>query len=321
MRKRVSVVVPVYNNASYLPQCLESLVNQTIRASLEVILVNDGSTDDSGIICDDYVSKYPDLFRVFHKSNGGSASAREFGWNKAVGDYVIVCDSDDWVEPSMYEDLLKIAIKSNLDVVICDFFYNYLDGKQKEVHLEYGEPDFTDIISYVLRLNSTGSSWNKLVRRQIFLERDLHWAEGINLGEDGLMLLKLLTSGPLKIAKTDKCLYHYRRRIGENTYTNSIDYNRWLQLLYVNTWKQEHLNHEKYEQGLTVGLIDLIFAYLRTNNTDCTFREICNKELTCKQILKAPSPFLKKLLILSAKYLGFRFPRIIVKLLYRFSYR
>ncbi len=96
----VSVTVPVYNTSKYLRKCLDSLQSQTLK-NIEFIIVDDGSTDDSGVICDEYAKSNP-KFKVIHQKNGGLASARQTGLNHARGEYVIVCDSDERVEPDMY---------------------------------------------------------------------------------------------------------------------------------------------------------------------------------------------------------------------------
>ncbi|MBD5364970.1 MAG: glycosyltransferase [Bacteroides sp.] len=319
--KKVSVIVPVYNTEPYLQTCLESLSKQTLGNDLDILLVNDGSTDASGKICEDYCYKYPEMFRTFHKENGGSASARELGFNNAVGEYIIVCDSDDWVEPTMYEDLYRLATNSNSDVAICDFFYNYADGRQCKVKIDYGQPSFSQILHKILINNATCASWNKLIRRQIFIDRNLHWKDGINLAEDALMLLKILTSGQVKVVKTDSCLYHYRRRSGENTYTNNIDFQKWSQLRYVDQWKQLKLDPTKFEKELTVSAIDLAFAYLRTNDTTVPFKQISNNRLSFKRVITAPSPIGKRLIIISYKTLGQSLTRHIINRLYKFIYK
>ena len=97
MRELISVIIPVYNVAEYLPQCLDSVVSQTYR-NLEIITVDDGSTDGSGTICDQYAEK-DSRFRVIHKANGGVSSARNEGLKTAVGDLIGFVDADDWIEP------------------------------------------------------------------------------------------------------------------------------------------------------------------------------------------------------------------------------
>ena len=120
MQPKVSVIVAVYNVAPFLSKCIASLKNQTLK-DFEVILVDDGSTDNSGEICDT-CAREDNRFKVFHKTNGGVASTREFGVAKASGLYMIHADTDDWVEPTMLEELYDKAVDENADVVICDYY-------------------------------------------------------------------------------------------------------------------------------------------------------------------------------------------------------
>lgn len=321
MTKTVSVVVPVYNTAPYLRECLDSLVAQTIGNGLEVLLIDDGSTDGSGDICDDYAIKYPNIIKAFHKPNGGSASAREMGWQKATGTYITVCDSDDWVESDMYSTLLTLAQQQDADMVICDMFYNYSDGKQVEIHTDYGKQLTSESTTLTVLTNNTcGSTWNKLSRRRFFSDFRLHWEEGVNLGEDALMLLKYLQIKNLKIIKTDRCLYHYRRRAGENTYTNNITFQKWQQLQKVHNWKLQNLNTPEYSPGIVVSAIDLAFAYLRTNDSSIKFKDIDPANLNYSKIINAKSRLPKRVVILLYKTFGRKSARLLVELLYKFFY-
>ena len=129
---KVTIAVPVYNVESYIKRCLDSLLIQTLK-EIEIILVDDGSTDDSGQICDTYSEK-DNRIKVLHKKNGGLASARQAALENAHGEYFICCDSDDWVEPTMYEEMYAKAKETDADMVICDFAFNYPDGSQKDKH-------------------------------------------------------------------------------------------------------------------------------------------------------------------------------------------
>lgn len=119
MKIKVSIIVPVWNVEKYLEQCLDSLVNQTLK-EIEIIIVNDGSPDNSQAIIDSYVKKYPKLVRSFIKENGGQGSARNFGLSKAKGNYISFVDSDDWLDLNALEEMYNVAIANDSDVVICD---------------------------------------------------------------------------------------------------------------------------------------------------------------------------------------------------------
>ena len=112
----ISVIVPVYNVEQYLPKCIDSILAQTYE-NLEIILVEDGTKDSSGVICDEYAAKDARI-RVIHKENGGLSSARNAGMEIARGEYFGFVDSDDWIEPEMYENLMALAQKYDADVFV-----------------------------------------------------------------------------------------------------------------------------------------------------------------------------------------------------------
>ena len=116
----ISVIVPVYNVESYVAECIESIQNQTYM-NLEIILVNDGSTDNSGDICDQYAT-YDERIKVIHKENAGVSAARNTGIEAANGDYIAFVDSDDYIAPNMYEDMLRILKENDLDILECTAF-------------------------------------------------------------------------------------------------------------------------------------------------------------------------------------------------------
>ena len=114
---KISVIVPVYNVEKYLRKCIESILNQTFR-EFELILVDDGSTDSSGKICDEYALK-DSRIKVIHKENGGASSARNAGLDVAKGEYIGFVDSDDWIEMDMYGELYRLIKENNTDISVC----------------------------------------------------------------------------------------------------------------------------------------------------------------------------------------------------------
>ena len=124
MKIKVSVIVPVYNVEKFIDKCLNSLVNQTLK-EIEIIVVNDGSPDNSQKIIDEYVKKYPDKIKSFIKENGGQGSARNMGIEKAVGEYISFVDSDDWLDLDTLEKMYFLAKKDKSDIVICDMVDHY----------------------------------------------------------------------------------------------------------------------------------------------------------------------------------------------------
>lgn len=124
MKIKVSVIVPVYNVEKFIDKCLNSLVNQTLK-EIEIIVVNDGSSDNSQKIIDEYVKKYPNKIKSFIKENGGQGSARNMGMEKAVGEYISFVDSDDWLDLNTLEKMYTLAKKDKSDIVICDMVDHY----------------------------------------------------------------------------------------------------------------------------------------------------------------------------------------------------
>lgn len=118
--KLLSIIVPVYNVKSYLKKCVESIINQTYT-NLQIILVDDGSTDGSQDICDEFAQRDSRIV-VIHKENGGQSTARNVGMDRAKGVYIAFVDSDDWLEPNMYEALISQLEKHEADIVACSFY-------------------------------------------------------------------------------------------------------------------------------------------------------------------------------------------------------
>lgn len=141
---KVSVIVPVYNVEEYLSDSLESIVNQTIFEQLEVLLIDDGSQDNSLQICKKYASKF-DNIHVFHQTNQGPSSARNKGLREATGEYIAFFDSDDWAVKDLYESLLLLIEENNADMSMVDFSFvhNGYEKKKrsiiKKVYVDYRE--------------------------------------------------------------------------------------------------------------------------------------------------------------------------------------
>jgi glycosyltransferase involved in cell wall biosynthesis len=118
----ISVIVPVYNVKPYLRKCLDSIINQTYR-DLEILIIDDGSTDGSGDICDEY--RKDDRIKVFHTENRGLSAARNLGLDNTTGNWIGFIDSDDWIEPDMYEVLLRKAEETRADIIECGCYADY----------------------------------------------------------------------------------------------------------------------------------------------------------------------------------------------------
>ena len=218
MQPKISVIVPVYKAEKYLHRCIDSILAQTFT-DFELILVNDGSPDNSGAICDGYAAK-DNRVRVFHKKNGGVSSARQFGLDQAQGEYIIHADSDDWVEADMFEELHKQAKEKHADMVICDYYVNYSGhqelSKQKPSALDHE----TVLKELFISLNS--SCWNKLVKRACINKYSVKFPKELSFMEDGYFNAAVLKN-PIKVSYLPKAFYHYVLGTNENSICDSFN--------------------------------------------------------------------------------------------------
>ena len=202
----VSIIVPVYKAEKYIHQCIDSLLAQTYR-NIEVILVDDGSPDHCGKICDEYAAKDCRV-KVIHQQNGGVSVARQTGIDHATGEYSIHADPDDWVEPNMIEELVTKAVADNADMVICDF---YRESKSDRIHVCQNPGDdlsASAVLRKILSQQLHGSCWNKLVNRSR-IEGIGFTPEDLCILEDELYNIRILTRS-IKVTYLPKALYHYR---------------------------------------------------------------------------------------------------------------
>lgn len=180
---KVSVIVPVYNVENYIDRCMHSLVNQTLQ-DIEIIVVNDGSTDGSIDIVKIYQNKYPNKIKYVEKENGGLSDARNYGMKFATGDYIAFLDSDDYVEPTIYEKMYNKAINENCDFVECDFIWKY---DNKEI-FDCGEL-YKD--KHEMLEKARVVAWNKLIKRDLIETTGVEFPKGLRY-EDIEFFYKLL---------------------------------------------------------------------------------------------------------------------------------
>ncbi len=176
MNPKVSVIVPVYNVEKYLAKCLDSLVHQTLK-EIEIIVVNDGSTDQSQKIIDTFSNKYSDKIKAFIKPNGGLSDARNFGLKHASGEFVGFIDSDDYAELDMFEKMYDLALKNDSDLVVCDLEYVFEDESKSYIMKGY-EPKLNQIVSKSIFLAPL-FAWNKLYKREFFVTSGLSFPKGL----------------------------------------------------------------------------------------------------------------------------------------------
>ncbi|HNS33024.1 MAG TPA: glycosyltransferase family 2 protein, partial [bacterium] len=209
----VSIIVPVYNAEKYIEKCSESLLGQSYK-NLEIILVDDGSTDASGRMCDGYARK-DSRVRVIHKDNGGVSDARNSGMHKVTGKYLCFLDSDDYLEAETIENAVKIAERENVDAVIWSYYADFVDcnGKlefSRKVSLSNGIYSKNGVkpLPANEHLLGIGYVWNKLYRTDIVKKGNNRFLKDISLGEDMLFNCSVLSSAE-KIVLVDTPYTHY----------------------------------------------------------------------------------------------------------------
>lgn len=216
----ISIIVPVFNIETYVSECIESILNQTYQ-NLQIILVDDGSTDQSGNICDKYALS-DSRIEVIHQCNKGPVSARKSGLDKARGSYIGFVDGDDYIEPDMYEMLIQDIERSRADFV----HSGYWEGNVKKIifsneiiNLRNNRTAFFEKI--VLENFITPSNWSKLFSAELIKKAYSRLEDDCVLGED-LLALCICILECRKISVVDGCYYHYRVREGSLSHKNDI---------------------------------------------------------------------------------------------------
>lgn len=207
-RPKVSIIIPVYGVEKYIERCIRSLFEQTLR-DIEYIFIDDCTPDKSVEILKRVLEEYPQRKSqvVIHRmeKNSGQAAVRKWGMLNATGEYVIHCDSDDWVDVHMYEEMYNKAIEEDADVVVCDFCSTDCENEQYSKGLISKERE--NVIVDVLLWRIAGCLWNKLVRRKEYTDHDLNYPTH-NMGEDAAFIVQILWNAK-RISYLPKPLYYY----------------------------------------------------------------------------------------------------------------
>ncbi len=246
----ISVIVPVYKVEPYLRKCLNSIVNQTYR-ELQIILIDDGSPDNCGKICDEYAVK-DDRIVVVHKENGGLSSARNAGLEIAEGKYIGFVDSDDWIELDMYEYLFDRAEKTGAEIAVCAFM---VESKRKTSKFGYSEEQFFDSRKAIEELlkdkHMTSHAWNKLYIRKLF--DGVRYPVG-RVYEDIATTYKLYEKAKY-VSVGMEIKYHYRQNSEGITLSKSVinQKDRWRAL--IDRYEDMVTRYPEYEEILSVSLM------------------------------------------------------------------
>ena len=281
---KVSIVLPVYNAYATIRHMLESIMVQTM-AEFEVLMIDDGSTDQSGEILDEYAAM-DTRFKVYHKRNEGVAMARQLGVDNAKGEYCIHADADDWVEPTMLGELYAKAKKENVDVVIADYF---VSSKQGESICKQQPSDNTpgQMLQDMFANKLFGSLWHKLIRTDLYRKYNARFFKGINHCEDLLVWVQLLQHSEIRVAYLPKAYYHYV--VNETSITRHFTrqtYEMRLQFLEKLKKLLQVLNADEIIGKVSFGIFTEGFVYdvLTPEETESGVRQYKKQIATLKSI-------------------------------------
>ena len=226
MNYKISVIVPIYNVEQYLHQCIDSIIGQSFN-NLEIILVNDGSTDKSGDICEEY-AKVDSRIKIIKKENGGLTSARRAGIEKATGDYVVVVDGDDWIDTQTIQSCVAVICNNpNIDLVLFSYTKEYpnrsiknqifLEDKDFSIQSEFQSGVYRRLfgltnseLDYPEKLDYLTTLWGKMYRRELALSGKYVDTQDVGSGEDGIFNLDALQNCKQAVYLNNS-FYHYRK--------------------------------------------------------------------------------------------------------------
>lgn len=276
MKIKVSVIVPVYNVEKFIDKCLNSLVKQSLK-EIEIIVVNDGSPDNSQKIIDKYVKKYPEKVQSFIKENGGQGSARNYGLKKASGEYIGYVDSDDFVEKDMYKKLYNKAKENNYDIVVCGNYNVSEDYQNKNIDAFINNYN-TDLENIFFGKMAV---WNKIYKRDILIKNKLEFKEKVWYEDLAFTLKAIMNSNTF--AFIDEPLYDYLIREGSTMNNSNVQRN--LEILDAFNDILSYIQHNKKEEyfskieflAIDHIYISAIVRVLKAEADDKVKRETINK--------------------------------------------
>lgn len=270
---KISVIVPVYNSAAFLRPCVDSILAQTF-SDLEILLIDDGSSDESPALCDAYAAQDPRVISV-HQANAGAAAARNHGLELSTGTYITFVDSDDYIDPDMYEKMMSINAEYNCDLVICDCFKEYDTGRELYTHeLSGGYYDrermkreyfpqllMTKSVEYPVTI----SNCLLLIRREVIERQKIRYPEGIRFSEDLLFGAEVGYAANSLYYLKGYAPYHYRQNPASVTHTAYRD--KWPMLLDLHGRIAKSFGEKsEFDFHPQIDLCLLFFVYLAIGN-------------------------------------------------------
>lgn len=276
----VSIIVPVYNTEKYLKKCLDSLVNQTL-SNIEILVVNDGSNDNSQKIINEYAEKYS-FVRSLIKANGGLSDARNYAIPYATGEYIGFVDSDDYVEPDMYQKMYSKAKQKNLDLIECNFIWEYDDKIKYDIGNKYTNTDDFFLLGRVMVCN-------KLFKLSLVKDNNIKFPVGLRY-EDIEFFYKLVPYFD-KTDLLDNNFYHYMQR--ENSIINEQNEKTGDIFIILNnliTFYKNNNLYEKYKENIEYLYIRILMGSSFLRMVKITDND-CRKNLLNKSYIELNKKF------------------------------
>jgi len=243
----ISIIIPVYNDEKNISRCINSVLSQTYP-DFECLLIDDGSTDKTSSICDSY-SKKDKRISVYHKENEGISKTRQYGVDRANGEYIYFVDSDDWVESSFADDLLEEINKNKPDLLFFDYYKNYTDEKNIYKSQKPVLQNNDIIIEMILEKKILSCPWNFVISKKYLINNNIIFNTNINYGEDTLFILELMLNNP-NIVYINKSYYHhfindssYTKTNIKQKYTDRIIFYNFLSTLFQKYKREDMLKY------------------------------------------------------------------------------
>lgn len=267
---KISVIVPVYGIEKYIAHCAESLFSQTFQDEVEFIFIDDCSTDKSVEILHDVIECHPKLKSkihvVRHEVNQGLPAARNTGLNIAKGEYIIHIDGDDYIEPTMLEDMYSEATNKNADIVWTDIYLTYHDNERYLSQPDYFTPK--EALRGLLRGEMKYNVWNKLVRRDLYTKHKIMFPSGFGMGED-MTIIKLFCHASV-VTHLPKAYYHYVKT-NSQAFCQTYSSDHLKELLYnvseLSIYLRDYLEDD-YKELINLFQLEVKFPFLISDKKD-----------------------------------------------------
>ena len=266
----ISVICVLYNAEQTLTRCLDSILNQSFQG-IELIIVNDGSTDGSASICDNYSKRY-DRIKVIHTPNQGVGKARQIGREATSGEYFIYVDSDDWIESEALQLLYQSCLENKSKIAICD--YRYITKNSEEIISQKPKClNSQGLINEILEGSLLGGVCNKLISIETLESKGIKFSTGVNYCEDVLFLAEICTKNKFNISHVSKAVYNYDKSLCSSITSGSFT-------------KQKYLSYIKFINELRLLIPNLVDSVNIQILRDLVIKTFSNKILTRKEFYR-----------------------------------